>query len=420
MSTWRLGEFMRRGHLSPVALGFAVAAASLGVPNAAWSAKPITVCSSNCTYSSIQSAIDAAPIGASIKIEAGTYLEDVHIAKDLKLTGAGLDQTILESIITIDPCADVIMKSVTVTDKGIEGFSGIENSGTLAIANSVVSGSCIYKGKNGHGAIYNNGTLTLKDSTVTQNNCRGIFNSGTARLDSSTVSENGDGVIWEAEDLTCFVCIMGGGGIANTGTLILNDSTVGGNVMYGVGGGISSSGDLTLNNSIVSGNSSYYTPDSGGPIPGFGPGYGGGIVATGTVRMSNSIISDNTSHGDDGGGVVFDNAEVTLKATTISNNLSEDQGGGIIIRGGGMVAMIGTTVGANTSSTSEGGGVYIANGQLALLDSSITGNSAFSGGGIFNNPDNPNAEPVLADANSNVVDNTPDNCQPANLSIACK
>ena len=48
------------------------------------------------TYS-IQAAIDAAPNGGTVVIPAGTYTEEVVVAKDLTIVGAGVDRTIIQA-----------------------------------------------------------------------------------------------------------------------------------------------------------------------------------------------------------------------------------------------------------------------------------------------------------------------------------
>lgn len=100
-----------------------------------------------------------------------------------------------------------------------------------------------------------------------------------------------------------------GGGINNSGTLTVNNSTIRRNTAYGLcgtrhchGGGIENGGTLTINRSTVSGNSA---PVGGGGIENYGPltvsnstlsgnsaGQGGGI--DGTATLQNSIVANNS------------------------------------------------------------------------------------------------------------------------------
>lgn len=66
---------------------FAVIAVCLTSASSALAAK--TVCSSGCSYTSIQSAINAAAPGATITIGAGTYAENVVVNKPVTLVGSG-------------------------------------------------------------------------------------------------------------------------------------------------------------------------------------------------------------------------------------------------------------------------------------------------------------------------------------------
>ncbi len=56
----------------------------------------LTVCPQGppaCDFSKIQKAIEAAPYGATIRIEEGTYIEHLLVKKSLRLIGAGQNKT---------------------------------------------------------------------------------------------------------------------------------------------------------------------------------------------------------------------------------------------------------------------------------------------------------------------------------------
>ena len=132
-----------------------------------------------------------------------------------------------------------------------------------------------------------------------------------------------------------------GGGINNAGKLIINNSTISGNVVEGfsVGGGISSGGILTINGSTLSGNSAGYR--------------GGGIynTNTGTLRIFNSTISGNSAG-----------------ATTLPGG-----GGGIDILSGGMVTISNSTISGN-SATGGGGIDGVATLQNSIVSDNTGGN----------------------------------------------
>ena len=106
-----------------------------------------------------------------------------------------------------------------------------------------------------------------------------------------------------------------GGGILNTGTLTLNNTTVSGNRAVQDGGGICNEATLTLTNSTVSGN----TATVGGGIFNF----------LGMAEVINSTVSGNTA--TLGGGITNTaNAILRLSNATVSNNTAAN-GGGIAI-----------------------------------------------------------------------------------------
>jgi hypothetical protein len=133
---------------------------------------------------------------------------------------------------------------VALTNVAIEGNAarygsgGAENSGTLTLSASTVSGNT-----GSIGGISNDGTLTLSDCTVEGNTADaggGVKNASYLTLINSTISGN------TAADR--------GGGLYNGNAMTLTNSTVSRNASGRLGGGLFNTGALTLIQSLLSGN----------------------------------------------------------------------------------------------------------------------------------------------------------------------
>ena len=139
----------------------------------------------------------------------------------------------------------------------------------------------------------------------------GVDNSGTLSVSNSTFSSNQSGnpeggAIYNDGSLTVtnttfygnyarpFGSGRGGvgGAIANDGTMEITNSTFSGNFALASGGAIYNAGTLTVTNSTFSGNLT-----STAPLPG----YGGGIQNFGSLTVTNSTFSGNG--GGPGGGI---------------------------------------------------------------------------------------------------------------------
>ena len=133
------------------------------------------------------------------------------------------------------------LSGLTITNgNGLNGIGGggIDNAGTLTVANSTVSNNSAIFG----GGIDNTGTLTVIGSTFSGNSAgtgAGIDNAGALIISESTFSGNTGGV---------------GGAIDNSSTLTITDSTLSGN-SAGTGSGVNNVGSTaTLNGDIIVGN----------------------------------------------------------------------------------------------------------------------------------------------------------------------
>lgn len=221
-------------------------------------------------FTSIQA---AANVGSrTVDVAAGTYSENVVLARPVSLVGAG-SQSVLEATLGAGIGVSINSPAGSTSIEGftIEGFQtgvSVDKLATAALANDTIS--------NGVGTgISNNGVLTLSESRVLNNQGGtlggggGLLNSGTATVIASLFSGNFANV---------------GGGIYNFGTLTVSDSTLTANSALLAGGGIENNGTLTVDSSTLSGN----TAKTQG---------GGGIFNLRIASVANSIIAGNSVTG---------------------------------------------------------------------------------------------------------------------------
>ena len=172
------------------------------------------------------------------------------------------------------------------------------------------------------------------------------------------------------------ISVPSGGGISNTGTMIIIAGTVQWNMGFLSAGGIynSNTGMMTITGSTIS--------DNRTDNPGHYGGSGGGIVNYGTMTIQDSTISGNTAPGGDfegyGGGIYGNNNTITN--STITGN-SAVRGGGVA--GGGNIAH---TTFSNNSASLAGGTLYLTSPlELGntILKAGTSGVNIFNNGGSF-------------------------------------
>ena len=208
------------------------------------------------------------------------------------------------------------------------------------------------------GGIFNSGTLTLSNSTLSNNSgsqAGAIFNNNGGTLTLSNSTLSNN----TSNDNDA-------GGLLNSGTAVVSNCTLSDNrADFGTGGGIRSDGMLTLSNSTLSNNRS----SSGG----------GGIESGGTTTISNSTLSGNSTA--NGGGGIFSGGTTTISNSTLSGNRAYN-GGGIFINSG-TVNVINSTLSGNTAYSGEGGGGIFNIDTLNVSNSTLSGNTGSTAGGIF-------------------------------------
>jgi CSLREA domain-containing protein len=215
------------------------------------------------------------------------------------------------------------------------------------------------------------GTITLTNGQLTVTDDLTINGPGATNLtvsgnNTSRVLEVGEGTTLDLKDVTVANGTSSfGGGILNSGTLTVTNSTISAN-SAGSAGGISNgfNATLTVTNSTVSGNDSD-----------FGGGIRSGVGST--VTIFNSRISGNSASGG-GGGIVSDGL-LTVSDSTFSGNTSSGGFGGAIY--GGPLIVTNSTFSGNSAPVA-GGGAFETFGEVTVTNSTLSGNSALGGGAI--------------------------------------
>lgn len=223
---------------------------------------------------SIRDAIAVASSGDQISIPAGTYtlsLGQLSISKDLTLTGAGAQHTIIDAndssrVIELpfnDPPSTVTIEKMSLINGSVSGTGrggGVRSNANLTLRDCVVRDSSAF---NGGGVVADGGSLRIVRCTIQNNIADG---------------NSGGGVIISSADFT------------------LLDSTVTGNeapASTRVGGGIGffnqTKQDVLIRNSSIIGNSA---DDSGGGI------YFDDFNSNSPVNISNSVIANNGAAAD--------------------------------------------------------------------------------------------------------------------------
>ena len=355
----------------------------------------------------------------TIQIGVGTFTEHDTITasglNSLTIIGAGAPITIVNggkagSVFTVGAgTVPVTIEDLTITNGQGANGGGINNAGNLTVAAATISGNTTGVGQagvygrigfskyyGGHGTAGGNGGLG-----------GGIENSGTLAIAASTISGNTTGA-------------GGIGATGPSGSEYYNGGPGENGGAGGAGGGIANSGTLAITTSTISGNTSGVGGDGGagglltagyaaGPGANGGPGgAGGGVANSGTVTITTSTISANTTgtgggggsggnavgigsggHGGNGnngglGAGMANSGTVGIVSSTISSNAT-GAGGLAGAAGPGYVGQ-----GLNFNGAGGAAGVYGAGGGMnnastANLSATIVAKSA-SGGDCSGHP----------------------------------
>jgi len=354
-------------------------------------------------YTSLLDAIGGGPdsdTGSTLMI-TGTCAGGVDVIVSMNLVGRG--RATLDGGGHRAVLSTLPGTTVNITNLTIKGGSSEGIAGLVNFGNTHLTDSSVIGNTGCNGGIANSGALTIEDSTVSGNSSP--FNCGGAGIHNTGTLA----LIRTTVDENT------SGGIANGGTMTITDSSIDRNTSLSYGGGIYNWGTAVITNSSVSENTAAFG--------------GGGLsnTALATMTVMDSIIRGNTA-GHGGGGVIngggINNAgSLTLTRSTVDGNHATLWGGAILNIGGygGSLTLDGSTIGSasqpNTSGY-QGAGIFNFGSVVTFVNHTTEiayNQAALAGGGIYNRADSstiPVAGTVLCGSPSLVIygaGNSPDN-----------
>jgi hypothetical protein len=313
------------------------------------------------------------------------YLESAlpHVSDDLRIAGPGekllkIDAQQKARVFYVDFGVNASISSLTLTHgltSSGEAGGAIYNAGNLVIENCTIADNSAWAFG---GGIYNGGTLSISTCSISGNQLQAYFGAGGYYTWGGGIYNDVNGVLLINNSLIStnkiqyhYSWVALGAGIANRGKAVVVYSTISENsanpprsdAFGGSGGGIFNSGNLLVDSSLISMNI------AAGGIWGEGGGIcnGASIYSPGSITISNSTIANNVAN------------------TTGLDNPAQSAGGGVYSMSPGTVIITNSTIAGNKSLGKEsykkgyGGGIS-ATGVLQVHNSIVAGNEAKTSG----------------------------------------
>ena len=306
----------------------------------------------------------------------------------------------------VDLIGSRLLTNATGANPGNGGGLHVSGTATVNVTNSLVRANTA---SSEGGGLWNSdtGTMTVDSSRVDGNTASGAASD---QGGGGVFSDGGDLAIQNESVIDGNVAdgAQGsGGGVLSLGDLTVDESTISSNTSLRAGGGIeTTTGQADLTGARLTGNAT-----NGNTAVAGSPGNGGGLHVTGagTVNVTGGLVRGNKAAAE-GGGLWNNTGTMTVDSTVIKNNTasgpaSDNGGGGIYqLTGGTLVVQNGSSIVGNSADGTSGSGGGILNDQATVTVNSselVNNDASRAGGGIENTVDATlTVNSVLFDGNS--------------------
>ncbi len=364
-------------------------------------------------HATIQAAIDAAGVGDTVQVAAGTYFENISLKNGVTIQGSGAETCVIQG----NGTSSVVLANNITVSAALFGFTITGGSGyvvswsenrvmgggifadqsVLTIGNNRISGN---SAQFGGGMAFMNSNFHIFGNTIDLNSANTTNPSSTnmgggiylfdsmGTLERNTITNN----LVSSGPLNPTLVdpngnIAPGGGICmvfskNVGDVnleanLISNNTATGSQYYGGGIYCDQSGNGLTNSISITGNT--ITGNQGLD--------GGGIaVVHCSPTISDNTITQNAGHwggglyGFSGAGTILNNTFDNNHAITIRPGLNSG-GGGILCDEGYNPTIRGNTFSSNTAAD-YGGGLEVYKATAVVQENAFVGNLAQFGGGI--------------------------------------
>jgi CSLREA domain-containing protein len=351
---------------------------------------------------------------SAVGIDDNNTAGDLDVAGTLTIAGAGaalttIDAKGLDRVIDVIAGADLTITGVTITGGAApNGGNGSAVTGTDGNPGAPATGGSGTPGSSG-GGIQNNGTLTVADSIITANSAGdggkgalGIGGNGTTGTGATGGTGNGGagdrggngGGIWSGHDLTLTRVVVsanhagdggnGADGIGGVGGFPGGHGGFGKGGLSGFGGdggGIFiAGGTATVDRSTIRANTAGASGNAG-----TGKGGLGGSASSGNGGVGGDASGSVAEEGGSGGAIDMSAGTVLLTRDLVDANTAGQGGVGGGAVGGTGGATSGATGGHGGEATAYDGGSGGAGGGVdsdagTVSDTTVTGNMSGTGG----------------------------------------